>query len=269
MINEIHTNCKDCAFATYSKITQVGCDFGKIDSYREAGAQIIEAYDDTKEFYVINDKICLYHRDKEWASKYTKSELKNIVEAQTKTPYHAIIIHRKENTIEDMEVTAKSLQNQFNPPSVLSIVNMHTEGSVYAQNMKFHEVLDNYKESYEWRVQNIVDDEKTIRESIDLAIDGTYFSYNYPYYITFDSGFSVPEDFSKELHDSVMLYGKQPIVAYGIDKSENCMLVNKIMHRKHTGNAFLINVEDKIKELEEDSQNHIFDIEELCPCLKK
>ena len=46
------------------------------------------------------------------------------------------------------------------------------------------------------------------------------------------------------------------------------MLVNKIMHRKHTGNAFLIDVEHKILELEEDSENYFYNIEELCPCLQ-
>jgi hypothetical protein len=64
------------------------------------------------------------------------------------------------------------------------------------------------------------------------------------------------------LHFSVVL------VAYGIDKTENCMLVNKIMHRKHTGNAFLIDVEHKILELEEDSENYFYNIEELCSCLQ-
>ena len=39
------------------------------------------------------------------------------------------------------------------------------------------------------------------------------------------------------------------------------------MHRKHTGNAFLINVETKILELEEDSESYFHNIEDLCPCL--
>ena len=64
-----------------------------------------------------------------------------------------------------------------------------------------------------------------------------------------------------------MVDNKQVIVAYGIDKTENCMLVNKIMHRKHTGNAFLIDVETKILELEQDSKKHFYEIEQLCPCL--
>jgi hypothetical protein len=122
--------------------------------------------------------------------------------------------------------------------------------------------------SFKWRIQNILDEEKRDRECIDLTIDATYFSFNYPYYITFFSGFVVPENFTKELHEAILVDNKQVIVAYGIDKTENCMLVNKIMHRKHTGNAFLIDVEHKILELEEDSENYFYNIEELCSCLQ-
>ncbi len=42
MINQLHTNCRDCAFAKYDKSTQVGCDFDRIESYKESGAEVLE-----------------------------------------------------------------------------------------------------------------------------------------------------------------------------------------------------------------------------------
>ena len=269
MINQLHTSCRDCAFAKYDKSTQVGCDFDRIESYKESGAEVLEAYDENgKEFYVINDRVCIYHRSKEWAKKYPTAELKNIVNAQCKVPFHAIIVHKKGQSLEELESTISSLSNQFNPPTIVSVVNKELGESIYKTNMAIEEIFKKYEESFKWRIQNILDEEKRDRECIDLTIDATYFSFNYPYYITFFSGFSVPEEFTKELHDAVLVNNKQVIVGYGIDKTENCMLVNKIMHRKHTGNAFLIDVEHKILELEEDSEKYFYNIEELCPCVQ-
>ena len=268
MINQLHTSCRDCAFAEYSKGTQVGCEFNRIESYKNSGAEVLEAYDENgKEFYVINDRICIYHRSKEWAKKYPTSELKSVVKSQCKIPFHAIIIHKKGQTIEELESTISSLNDQYNPPTVVSVINRNVEESLYETNMLIEDIFKKYEASFKWRVQSIVDQEKPERECIDLAIDATYFKYNYPYYITFFSGFSVPKDFTKELDNAMILNNKQVIVAYGIDKTENCMLVNKLMHRKHTGNAFLINVETKILELEEGSKGYFYNIEDLCPCL--
>ena len=87
MINQVHTSCKDCAFSVYSDKTQTGCSAGMLDKYKDAGAEVIEVYDDSdKEFFVINNKLCTHHRDKEWAKQYTKSELLNIV-------YYTIIFY--------------------------------------------------------------------------------------------------------------------------------------------------------------------------------
>lgn len=270
MINQLHTSCRDCTFAKYTKGTQVGCEFNRVQSYKDSGAEVLEAYDDNgKEFYVINDRVCIYHRNTEWAKKYPTSELKNIVIAQCKTPFHAIIVHKKEETLEDLERTVSSLSNQYNPPTIVSVINKALGESLYETNMQIESIFKKYEDSFKWRIQNIVDPARTDRECIDLAIDATYFSFKYPFYITFSSGFFVPEDFTKELDDAILFGNKQIIVAHGINKSDNCMLVNKIMHRKHTGNAFLINVEDKILELEEGSEKHFYNIEEVCPCLQK
>ena len=270
MINQLHTSCRDCTFAKYTKGTQVGCEFDRVQSYRDSGAEVLEAYDDNgKEFYVINDRICIYYRSNEWAKKYPTSELKNIVVAQCKTPFHAIIIHEKGQSLEDLEVTISSLSKQYNPPTVVSVINKDLGDSLYKVNMQVESIFKKYEESFKWRIQNIVDPSKRDRECVDLAIDATYFSFKYPFYITFSSGFCVPEDFTKELDNAILFDNKQIIVAYGIDKSDNCMLVNKIMHRKHTGNAFLINVEDKILELEEGANLHFYNIEDICPCLQR
>jgi hypothetical protein len=58
----IKTSCKNCAFAVYDGKTQKSCSFDRIGHF---GDSIVEAYDDQKEFYIIN-KFCNYYRDKAW-----------------------------------------------------------------------------------------------------------------------------------------------------------------------------------------------------------
>jgi hypothetical protein len=59
---KIQTNCKDCLFAIYNDKTQVSCATNRIVAF---GNDVVEAYDDDKEFYVIN-RFCNYYRKTTW-----------------------------------------------------------------------------------------------------------------------------------------------------------------------------------------------------------
>ena len=145
MINQLHTSCKDCAFAVYSGKTQTGCSAEILDRYRENGAEIVESYDDSgKEFFVINNKLCSHHREKEWAKKYSKSELLNIVNSQTKSPYQVMLLYYQDSSQEDLDSTLKSLANQFNPPNIISIINMQQSDSIYKLNMELEAIIKQY-----------------------------------------------------------------------------------------------------------------------------
>lgn len=69
-INPIHTACKNCVFAKYEKNTQVGCELEYISKYKEKNIQILEVYDEEKEFYVINNKKCIGYREEKWFEQY-------------------------------------------------------------------------------------------------------------------------------------------------------------------------------------------------------
>lgn len=58
----LQTNCKDCVFAVYKNQTQVDC---KADRLKLFSDKVIEAYDNEKEFYVIN-AFCNYYRKSTW-----------------------------------------------------------------------------------------------------------------------------------------------------------------------------------------------------------
>lgn len=56
----IRTSCKDCIFATYKDLTQIGCVANRLDIFQQNNAAF-EAYDNDKEFYVI-ERLCNIYR---------------------------------------------------------------------------------------------------------------------------------------------------------------------------------------------------------------
>jgi hypothetical protein len=59
---QIKTSCKECVFAEYTDKTQVGCSANRIHHFKDLA---VEAYDDDKEFYVINT-FCNFYRQDKW-----------------------------------------------------------------------------------------------------------------------------------------------------------------------------------------------------------
>lgn len=66
MINSIHTSCKECIFADYDGNTQKGCHLDYINRYKEKNVQVLDVFDDSKEFFVINDRKCIGHKSQNW-----------------------------------------------------------------------------------------------------------------------------------------------------------------------------------------------------------
>jgi len=62
--NLYQTACKECLFAIYDGVTQIDCGVGRIKQWQDKDL-VIEAYDDDKEFYVING-VCNTVRQANW-----------------------------------------------------------------------------------------------------------------------------------------------------------------------------------------------------------
>lgn len=70
----IRTSCKNCAFAIYddNKKTQLSCVHDRIERFKPS---VSEAYDEDREFYVIN-RLCTYYRDEAWG--YTSNDAEKV-----------------------------------------------------------------------------------------------------------------------------------------------------------------------------------------------
>ena len=264
-IKPLHTACMDCIFSEKDGERQVGCSFNKIDLYREKGVEIIEAYDASdNEFFVINDRVCMHKRTAVWAKDYPEELWKSVLQEQIKTRYHAMVIFREGSFVGDLENTLISLDNQHIPPCLLTIIN-RSKMAASSLVEKIHELdLD-----IEWRLQTFLEDELLDRSAIDIVVDTTK-NYKIPsiYYVVFEAPFEVPPAFSREMQSYFVDNANHAVFAHP-RKDGNGMLVNFTFHQKHAGNCFDIPLENKIIEFEEEEmQQYIMNIEEICPSLK-
>ena len=82
----LQSNCKTCVFATYEGDTQTDCKAGRVEEYKKKGL-LIEAYDDDKEFYVI-DGLCNFLRPPYWNNGEPDTDLAY----SEVSPTHTVII---------------------------------------------------------------------------------------------------------------------------------------------------------------------------------
>lgn len=159
-INTIHTPCKDCVFATYENNTQNGCALNYIDKYKTNNIEILEAYDNDKEFYIINGKKCIGYRENKWFKQF---ELENSDVADKVNKYHAtnyldyiIIIDLKllsQETLDDIlsQISLCDIQ----PKKVIMI--RYADNQLKFPYSDIENMLKKYSPSYIWRIQTILD----------------------------------------------------------------------------------------------------------------
>lgn len=273
ILSQIHTSCKNCVFANYTAdgLTQSGCKLGKIQDYKKAGIDILDVYDDELQFSVINGRVCLFYRNTDVMEQYPKDTWQDIVKLQTKVPYHAMVFIEPNTTFKEVKKICKNLKNQEISPNLVTLINkqysLYTEDSEkYIKPSKLLSLLSN-SEFHQYSLKNIYDNDLDDRSLIDLVFDSTK-EKPYPFYVVFRCGFDIPESFSKDFNDSVLIKMMQLGFVKPYDDI-NGMIVNRTAHKKHSGNSFNINLEEKIIKFEDNGEKFIFNIGDICNHLKK
>lgn len=159
-INTIHTPCKDCVFAIYEDKTQVGCALNYIDTYKQKEIPVLEAYDNDKEFYIINGKKCIGYRENKWFKQF---ELENAsLEAKiekykdTNKLDYLISIDLKNLSVDNLDdILYQVSQCKIQPKKVILI--RYADNEVKFPYSKLEELFKKYNTKYIWRIQTILD----------------------------------------------------------------------------------------------------------------
>ena len=275
VISQVHTVCKKCVFSDFDikdgKRIQKGCKLNKIKQYEKAGVEILNVFDeDGNEFNVVNNRFCMFHRTEHLMEAYPKDSWEDTVKRQTKVPYQMIIFINIDTTTKQIRDSVRYIKAQMTQPNFVTFVNFQCmayekEPEKYIKPLDILEILQD-SEFQKFSLKNIYDGQVDYRTAIDFVMDSTI-KYPYPFYTCFESGFKIPETFSEELNEAVFIKMKQIGFAYPIDEI-NGMIVNKIAHKKHGGNSFLVNLETKIKKFENNADTFLHEAADICPSLK-
>ena len=262
------TACINCVFATYDGDVQNGCSANRLEKFDQNDIPIIafENKENGITSFIIDSKVCVYYRNKEWAQKSYGSEdndyILTKVERELNIPYHVLLFFRTENSLEDVKSRLSELEDQKIKPKILTIIDRsHTESVMTGELMK---ICQNYKFDH-WRIQAIQAIDQIDNDIIDLAYDNTK-KMKYMFYIVLDCTHPIPakmsEEIHKSLHDDMKSFTVLKPNDNGVGKT-----VLKAAHAKYNGNSFTIPLEDKIVHYD-DAPHLIKKVEEICSSLR-
>jgi len=168
-INTIHTPCKNCVFAKYDNNTQNGCAINYLDKYKNKNISVLEAYDDEKEFYIINGKKCIGYRENKWFKQFNleNADLESKIKIYKEKNHidYICVIDLKKLKVDNLDsVLYQISQCKIQPKKVIIIRHLNNEKIFTYKTLE--DLFNKYRVSYIWRIQTILDSSLTDEQII-------------------------------------------------------------------------------------------------------
>lgn len=159
-ISAIHTPCKKCVFAKYENNTQTDCFLGYIDKYKNNQTEILEAYDEDKEFYIINNKKCIGYRENSWFDKRNLSEAtieEKIAKYQESNHVHYVAVINLYNlSMDELKNIYDNLSNcKIQPQKIVLVRYLHNKNFPYKS---IENIFEKGRLNTSWRIQTMLDE---------------------------------------------------------------------------------------------------------------
>jgi hypothetical protein len=162
-INIIHTPCKKCVFAKYNNNTQTDCHLGYISLYKNTNIEILEAYDEEKEFYIINNKKCIGYRENGWFEKRNLQDLsieEKVIKFKENNFLHYMLCVNLENFTEQTLLSFGSELSQLSiQPRKIIFIRYQNHDIKFSYDL-IQKVLEEAKFKDKWRIQTMLIDKK-------------------------------------------------------------------------------------------------------------
>lgn len=245
---KVIASCKGCFFAHKIGITQVGCELNKIQSFRDAGAQVVAAEDEDEEFYII-DRFCSTYRDKGWGDSFDDTKAQILLE--TSIPVNFIILHSAKSTLEELEVTLKDIQRQDNKPVGVTIVVQDKDiNDGFGLRHRTHEYLDRVDVAF--YIVTMLDKKSEELQMVDEAFNKCINGY----YTVFRSGSNIPQNFIMKINEAVNI-NLEPISMIRPKDDLNGLTVQCIVHKFLNG-SYKMSVQEKVELFAEETDRLSF-----------
>lgn len=213
----VHTACRGCAFADETQVfdsgqigdpprapgfrSQTGCKLGRLDKYREQGADIVEAVDETgDEFFVVNGRKCLAHRDKAWADRVPEANRAAAVRAELTVRADVVVPVGSADEVDRLPATLDSLRALELKPATVTVVNNSDVGMG-----RLVSTLARAGAGLDWQVTDIKERAADGgRVDLDRAVDIASAKFKGHFYTVLPAGETLPPSFTADLDRAVV-----------------------------------------------------------------
>ena len=247
----VATSCKECIFAIrYEDGSQIGCDFNLLGKFQNNGNVVTYDVDDNS--YLIEDRICLYCRDKGWLENLGDNP-KETVTAQVQLRADAIIYYEEGWGKEKLVATIRAVGASRLKPQRIVVINNGLNMIPFAR-MALNDT------GLPWKITNVIG--ATDRNT---AVQTSKVDWESKFLWLMDAGHSPSELFLYNINIAL----NHEMMTFSLLKDGNAIFFRDILFKLLGGNqdgAFSDKVEAEA-ELE-GKNNHIIEYQDLCQKLK-
>lgn len=231
------TVCKSCVFSLWDGITQTGCYFDRVEKYRRQGKEIVEAYDDEKEFYIIKDTVCTTSRTERWVEAQEEKDIVQLAAAawqEITIDYHWILVDDGRSSLTEIKEQIARCKDQTIKPSMIHVVRYPNSQCLS------HEIRAALNKSkIRWSIEDVADTECIL----DFHIDSFVRKFPSQYYFLTHTDIVFPANFAEEVNNIVNV----ELTNFGILKRGGISVVPTNVHKHLQGGAFQIPLQDKLE----------------------
>jgi len=236
---EVVTSCAACCFAEYEGKTQVSCELGRVEKFREAGAKIVEAEDGDREFYLIH-RMCNCYREEDWAEYWKHKKKRALKENAVRVNF--IVPINEGDTLEDLQKTLVSIATQDDFEAIKVITMNNSKHDNFDIIHKLHEVFGSYAEQTSYlnkaeegttfvggiMIEKNQDFWTVLEAAFDYVVNGFYTIVN--------TGSVVPPDLLKKINHALNMDLKQILMIepYNEDSYDG-LIISCALHKYLNG----------------------------------
>jgi len=267
-----NTPCKHCIFALYQNNVQIDCYNKLLKKFQNNNAEIIEAFDEDKEFFIISGRKCLMARSEIWTKKQLEENKNFGTNKLAKLAYKeieltcdvVIYLDINSHSVDELKLTLLSLANQVLKPSQVSIVinNFHIDKKEKLDEL-YGIVVQMLTNICEYRIHLITEPNIDYLRTMDIIIKK--FSNWDIYFMLIKCGAKMPRlmlyDLDQSLHHELI-----ECVLMLPDKNEDFLFSQISFFKNISGNkygSFKQLASEHIKKFQ--CQHLIKSIPEMCP----
>lgn len=244
-INQVHTPCKDCNFEIQDGNTQIGCGADMLEKYKDF---LIEAYDENgREFFVINERRCLFRRGTDWGKGLSHAEAveKAKKENQLRVELIVYLDDFNEGVFGAMDKTIRSGLEQN--PAIKSITVINNSK---VDPLAISDHLSDFISTYEipWKIKSILEEGATFNRCCDMVVR----EIKQPYFIACKSGYILPPLLNKidrEINENLRQ------ISFSDLGDDNGYFGNSTIYKFLQGNAGEFSFSQKISEIAKEQNN--------------